>query len=911
LTLAQQFVSFGYPLIDVVLLGMAACLLLSPGARTPACVFVCAALMAALVADISWAWTRMGNLYPRGHLSEGGRLLSYLCWALAALHPSVARLAQGAASDPERLTQRRLVLLASSTLLVPLAVAVQSALNQPINMVIFAGGSIVLFLLALLRMNVLVKLLLGAITRNEQAIKREQTLRTTSAALVASTTRDSIYTAALNAVVALTEQTPPDFIGLATGTDGQLTFVSSMGRHAHGVNGTTLDFGPLIHPIRNAVMGRGAVELLREDCPDPFRVMNVHPDVAAMFLMPFFIQQDLRAAIIIASREDLPPESWATLEALSSQVALALESESLATDLHRRRSEERFRSLVQNTSDMISVIDADGIIRYESPSVARILGYDPAELVGTNWFTMIHPDDATFVQSFFVKVLNTQGVASPVELRLRHRSGQWVQVETIGTNLLHDPNVGGIVFNTRDIRERKAFEHQLHHQAFHDPLTGLPNRALFVARVEHALDRCKRHSCKLAVLFLDLDGFKYVNDSLGHEVGDALLISVAARIERALRPGDTAARFGGDEFTILLEDVQSAEDVALVAERVLRHLQEPIYIMGRELFISASVGVAINESPNDSPTDLLRYADVAMYRAKNSGKAHFELFDASMNKTAWDRLELEHALRQAIEREEFRVYYQPKVDLASGRIVGMEALVRWEHPQRGLVSPNDFIPLAEETGLVLRIGYWVLQQACHQARLWHDKYPSDPPLVMSVNLSSKQFGQPDLVPSIARVVRESGLPAQSLKLEITESIVMDDTEATIAKLHELKALGVQLAIDDFGTGYSSLSYLKRLPLDTIKIDRAFVAGVVDHAEDRAIVQAVTTLAHSLNLTVTAEGVETADVWEHLRGIGVELGQGYYFAGPLPSDALEAMLMQNLRTVGGVTTLRRSAALVHV
>ncbi len=907
----QKFFSVGYPLLDVLLLGIAARLMLAPGAKTQACVYICILLTAMLVSDISWAFSRIGNAYPRGDLIEVGRLLSFIAWALTALHPSVAGLSETSSRDPERITRQRLLLLALAVLLVPFAIVIQSSRKLPINMTIFAGGSTILFLLALLRMNVLVRLLLTAVNRNERAFKREQTLRATSAALVASTSRDSIYTAALNAVVTLTEEAPPEFIGFAAGSDGQLTLSTVITHEESGLVGTSLDLRELVQPIRTAVLGRGAVELVREDSPDPFNALGIPNTIKTMFLMPFFVQQELRAVILVASTRELPEYFWATLEALSSQVVLALESESLSADLHHRRSEERFRSLVQNASDMVSLVDADGIIRYESPSVSRILGYNPNELVGTNWFAMLHPDDAAYMRSLFVKILNTPGVASPIELRLRHSQGNWVHVETIGNNLLHDLNVGGVVFNTRDIRERKAFEEQLHYQAFHDPLTTLPNRALFVARTEHALERNKRHSGKLAILFLDLDGFKYVNDSLGHEVGDALLIAVAERISHALRPGDTAARFGGDEFTVLVEDVRSQQDAEQVAERILEQLQQPINAMGRELFVSASIGVVVNESQHDSALDLLRYADVAMYSAKNSGKAHFEIFDSSMNKAAWDRLELEYALRRAIEREEFRVYYQPKVELASGRIVGMEALVRWEHPQRGLVSPTEFIPLAEETGLILRIGHWVLTQACHQARTWHDRYPTDVPLVMSVNLSSKQFGQPDLVGSIARVLQESGLPASSLKLEITESIVMDDTETTIGKLHELKALGLQLAIDDFGTGYSSLSYLKRLPLDTIKIDRAFVAGVIYHPEDDAIVRAVTTLAHSLNLTVTAEGVETSEVWEHLRDLGIELGQGYYFSGPLPGDAMELMLAQKLRTLGGLTTLRRPALVTHI
>ncbi len=430
---------------------------------------------------------------------------------------------------------------------------------------------------------------------------------------------------------------------------------------------------------------------------------------------------------------------------------------------------------------------------------------------------------------------------------------------------------------------------ELAHQAFHDSLTGLPNRVLLLDRLEHALARATRHRNRNAVLFLDLDGFKVVNDSLGHHVGDQLLVAVAERLRVYSRPGDTVARLGGDEFAFLLEDIADQSDAVRVAERITDALRASFAVSGREVHATASVGIVISGAGGDDPARLLRDADVAMYRAKAKGKARYEVFDARMGADALRRLEAEADLRQAIERREFRVYYQPRVEIVSGHIVGMEALVRWDHPRRGLLSPAEFIPLAEETGLILPIGRRVLAEACGQARAWRDRYPGDPRLLMSVNLSVRQFQHPDLVEEITQVLRETGLAAGSLKLEITESVLMEDAAANTIMLRRLEALGVRLEIDDFGTGYSSLGYLKRFPVDVLKIDRSFVAGLGRDPEDTAIVQAMISLAHTLGLAVTAEGVETTDQLACLRDMGCELGQGYLFSEPLPSAAVGALL----------------------
>jgi diguanylate cyclase (GGDEF)-like protein len=426
----------------------------------------------------------------------------------------------------------------------------------------------------------------------------------------------------------------------------------------------------------------------------------------------------------------------------------------------------------------------------------------------------------------------------------------------------------------RDVTERKAVERELTRLAFHDPLTNLANRSLFIDRLQHALDRASRQESKIAVMFLDLDNFKVVNDSLGHKAGDQLLAHVSQRLVGCLRTADTAARLGGDEFTVLLEDLSSSEDVLAVADRIAEQLNAAFQLEGREVFVTASVGIAISTGDDDTAESLIRTADLAMYQAKTSGKARYAVFDPEMNDRAWQRLEIETDLRRALDRGEFVLHYQPIVDLASGRIEELEALIRWQHPKRGIVPPNAFIPIAEETGLIVPIGRWVLEQACEQLRAW-----GNDDLVVSVNLAARQFQDPQLLSEVGRVLTQTGIAPRQLKLEITESAAMHDAAATETTLRQLKALGVGLAIDDFGTGYSALSYLKRFSVDTLKVDRSFVNGIGHNIDDTAIVSAIVALARTMGLEVTAEGVETADQREHLRVLGCNRGQGYYFARP--------------------------------
>jgi diguanylate cyclase (GGDEF)-like protein/PAS domain S-box-containing protein len=552
-----------------------------------------------------------------------------------------------------------------------------------------------------------------------------------------------------------------------------------------------------------------------------------------------------------------------------------------------RTSEDRFRSLVQNSADVSMILRADGTIAYESSAVEQILGYAVTDRIDKPAFDRVHPDDRALADSLLAEVVLVPGVQRTGELRVRHVDGSWRFLETVLKNLLDHPAVGGIVVNYRDITARRALEDELKRQAFHDSLTGLANRALFADRLGHALERTRRLPHPIAILFVDLDDFKTVNDSLGHAEGDELLVAVAERFNKTLRAGDTIARMGGDEFAILVEDPPDVDAPINVAQRLLAALNAPFEHGSKELFVRASVGIAVSRSDSQTADELLRNADVAMYTAKSNGKNRIEVFQPSMHAAAIARLALKGDLERALERNEFFLVYQPIVRLGTGEIAGAEALVRWRHRDRGTVEPASFIPVAEETGLIVPLGRWVLEQACHQAREWNAS--SHRGVTMSVNVSGRQLVEPGFVDDVRDILRSSGLEAGLLTLELTESVLMRDAEATTAMLRRLKALGVRIAIDDFGTGYSSLNYLRRFPIDELKIDRSFVEGLREGPEQAAVVLSILKLGDTLGLDTIAEGIEDDAQLAELKILGAQFGQGYLFARPLVPAEISAML----------------------
>jgi diguanylate cyclase (GGDEF)-like protein/PAS domain S-box-containing protein len=722
----DELISMAYPLMDVLLIAVAARLAIGPGARTPAYYLLGSSLLMLLAADVAYFFAAVEQTYRPGHAADFGWLVAYVLFGAAALHPSMAALTEPEEEQEVRLTGSRMALLAAACVTSPLVHGIQALRGEQTEPYITLGGTVVIFVLVLLRLSGLVGQLSRTLTRTRKA------------------------------------------------------------------------------------------------------------------------------------------------------------------ETERKRTEERFTSLVQNSSDLVTVTDASGTITYMSPAVRSMLGHQPEDLIGKQLVTLMHHDDMPALRPVYREMVeHSASQPTRLEYRWRHRDGSYRDVDVTFSNLLREPSVEGIVLNTRDVTERKALEAQLAHQAFHDPLTDLANRELFRDRVEHALAR--RHGQPLAVLFLDVDDFKKVNDRLGHSAGDKLLLSVADRIRHCLREGDTAARLGGDEFGVLLEDTR---DASIVAERIRHAVGEPMSIDSHDACVTVSIGISMSSLGQGSADELLRNADVAMYAAKNRGKSRFEMFEPDMHVTAVRRLELEAGLRRALERDEFRVQYQPIVELASGGIAGVEALVRWAHPERGLLAPGEFIALAEQNGLIVPLGRWVLEQACSQARAWQRECPSEPPIYISVNLSAEQLTAPELIEDVTNALARSGLPAETLMLEITESVLMRDGEAAVARLEELRDIGVKLAIDDFGTGFSSLSYLQRFPLDVVKVAKPFVDEMNVRANGAALVRGIIELARTLDHDVIAEGVESCAQAELLNAMGCRFAQGYYFARPQGTSQVRELLLDS-------------------
>ena len=734
---------------------------------------------------------------------------------------------------------------------------------------------------------------LGAhVGKHEEAARRQKALATVGASLVASNTSEDIFRATTNVLRELLEPYPETVASIAIGDSTSMNIVGTTRRHEHVAPTGELDVAEMPAEVLESLGAGAPVHYDPVDSPAVQKLFDPR-STDAMSLIPLTIQHELRGIISVAGPKGLETEMYEALLDLAAKVSLAVESADLSENLHR--SERRFRSLVQNTSDVIAVTDSSGHILYVSPAVRTMLGYVPEELIGTFAFEFVHPDDAPTAQRFLLDVLTERRGTRRIEVKAHHADGSWRRLTINGTNMVRDQSVGGVVINIRDVTERTTLEEQLKYQAYHDPLTKLPNRTLFRDRLQLALDS----GTKPAVLFLDLDDFKAVNDTMGHAVGDELLNHVAERLADCLRPEDLAARLGGDEFAVLVEDAASVDDAARVAERVIDMLSRPFRLHGKELSVHGSVGVAAATSANDTADTLLRDGDVAMYMAKGRGKGRYEIFDPAMREEIIDRLQLRADLEHAIERKEFSINYQPTVDLATGEVTGLEALLRWNHPVRGMVPPSQFIPIAEETGLILPIGTWVLREAAKQARVWQQRF--DESLSISVNLSAAQLQQLDLVDEVARVVSDENLDPRSLVLEITESLLMYDMEETKKKLGEIRSFGVRVAIDDFGTGFSSLSYLHRFPVDVLKVDKSFIDDINHDGDKAALARAIIKLAETLNLETVAEGIEQEDQMDYLRMCGCRLGQGYLFTHPLDPRAMEAFLSEH-------TVRRRPAAL---
>jgi diguanylate cyclase (GGDEF)-like protein/PAS domain S-box-containing protein len=867
-TWLQTSVGVAYPLGDVFLLAALIRLAVDGGRRTPAFWLLVSSIVCLLATDSAYNLALLKGTFNYQLSYDAGWIFYYLLWGAAALHPSMRTLEEPAEDLRTRLTPLRLALLGGACLIAPGIRFVQSIHNPDVLVLIV--GSAVLFLLVVARMA-------GLVRQEARVVSRERALRGAGAELVAAAGNEQVAAAAISAVHRLLNAELP--VRLVLVTDGEAVVeASSDGAHGGRVGEGTRDW------LRSA---HESTRIVHSQVPPHVRGDLRLAEGQTAVVLPLTVRDEVRGALVVASPESVTGDVVDALGALATQVSLAVEGASLAADLHRRQSEARFRSLVAHSSDLITVLDADGIVTYQSPSIERVLGFRVDEIEGQRFDRLLSEHDRPLLAQLIAVEGTGAGDGHTVECAVKHRDGTTLTFEIQHTDLLHDEHVRGIVLNSRDISERKAFEEQLSHQAFHDPVTKLANRALFSDRVEHALMRAGRGIPEIAVMFIDLDDFKTVNDSLGHAAGDEVLQEVGRRLKIAVRPTDTVARFGGDEFAVLLDGVTGSADAADAAARILRALDMPVEVDGKNVFPRASVGICLVGEELDTPEaeDLLRNADVAMYMAKRDSKGSYRVFEPTMHERVVERLELRSDLQHALTLGQLELHYQPVVRLAGRDILGVEALVRWNHPTRGTIPPIQFIPVAEETGLIIPMGRWILETACHEGVRLQKLFPRSEALTMSVNLSVRQLQSETLVTDVRNALATTGFPAVSLVLEITESLMLSDTDFAMQQLHDLKALGIRLAMDDFGTGYSSLSYLSRFPVDILKMDRSFVGS----EDNEALTSAIIALGTSLSLEVVAEGIELPEQATSLEELGCELGQGYLFAKPMSSSALAEFL----------------------
>ncbi len=681
-----------------------------------------------------------------------------------------------------------------------------------------------------------------------------------------------------------------------------------------------------VHSIDAALTAAQAFALLSARCYDVALLDLRLPDGNGHEIMAYIRAHHPACRIIVASGDSQIESAIQSLrlgaydylrkpyepEELIKTVRNVVQKLQLERDnarmVHQLEQSEQWHRLLVNTSpDVIYTLDAGGRFTYLNDSIVGTLGYMPGELIGRDYTTLIAPDQMDNALYHFNERRTGERATRNLELLLRRKddllssltertSDQRVVVELSAMGMYRPTNLGmgeflGTYGVARDISARKQAEATIAFQAYHDLLTGLPNRSLFKDRLGQAMVYAKRHGQTMATLFLDMDHFKVVNDTLGHLVGDGLLQALAQRLRSSLREGDTLSRIGGDEFMLLLPHIRSRDNAAYIAQKIIASLKQPFNIEGNELYAGMSIGIAIYPDDGDNIETLIKHADIAMYHAKDHGRNDYKFFTQDLHKSFTGRLAVENEMRHALEKKEFEVFYQPQVAVESQRIRGMEALIRWNHPTRGIVSPNDFIPIAEESGLITPISEWVMSAACRQARLWRD---SDlPPITMAINLSARQIEHPQFVEKFLHCLHKHMSDGQGIEIEITESTLMRDMDGAIGKLRKLAEMGVEISIDDFGTGYSSLSYLKKLPINTIKIDRSFINDLTGHTNNGStIVAGIAAMAKGLKLKVVAEGVETREQLDYLQKLGCDTYQGFFFSRAVQADAATEILTRD-------------------
>ena len=875
LSLLPKLVSIAYPSGDIILLAAGIRLAVDTGKRRPSFYLMIASIVTLLATDFIYGILTRDNAYHHQLSLDVGWISFYVLWGAAALHPSMRGLSDAGVERAPHLTPTRLALLAGATLLAPVLEYFNARTLHDPDLIFMIGASVVLYGLVVGRMY-------GLVRQRERSASREHSLSRLSSRLVAATSQEDLVQATLEAGESLGGAGAHAVVCGMTDGDLQVGALRADG---------SLEAWVVPEGVRTKVAG------LSGDAP------RTLPDWLAGFL---HLEAGVRTAIvvaiqvadahdgwlIVAGAQAPSPEARASLGMLANQISLAVQRTALSKQMHQRASESRFTSLVQHASDLICVIDEAATIVYQSPSIHTVLGREAEAVVGRPFAELLHPDEQGRILRRLAEGSWAPGAAETIQCRLATHDGAARDFELIATDLRADAEVRGIVINGRDISERRAFEEQLTHQAFHDPVTHLANRALFNERVSHAAARARREPIMLSTIFIDLDDFKTINDSLGHAAGDLVLLETAKRISSCVRTVDTPARFGGDEFAVLLEDVEGLQTAVQTAERILEVLSEPLQIGHTTIAIRASLGVAVS-APGQAliADDLVRNADAAMYIAKGEGKGGFRIFEPAMHERVLARLQLRSDLQRALDVGEFELHYQPLVRLSDNFVTGVEALLRWRHPTKGVISPDDFIPFAEETGLIVAIGRWVLQEGCRWAAEMRRQVPGAVLPTIGINLSVKQLFHDDIISDVKQALAAAGLEARALTLEITESVLMTDTDLAAQRMTELQGLGVRLAMDDFGTGHSSLSYLNRFPLDILKMDRSLLAAGATPVTS-GLAMAVLGLGETFDLEVVAEGIEHPEQSSTLRDLGCETGQGFFFARPMPAMAMQRFLIDH-------------------
>jgi diguanylate cyclase (GGDEF)-like protein/PAS domain S-box-containing protein len=880
LALGTKLVSIAYPTGDILMLGVAVRMAVGAGRRSVAYYMVIAAIAGVLVTDSVYGWILLHGTYHPGDPLDGGWIVYYVLWGAAALHPSMTSVSQ-ADARPLKLTRTRILAIAAAALVAPVIEVVKASARHDSDALIVAAASIVLFGLVVVRM-------IGLAREQGVTAARERTMRRATGALVTATSATEIVRAAQDAVaiIAGPDALPTVLAIEAHDADHWLVGADPRG----GSDEIRLPLSALAQEVVDQLVRRVPVEI-----SDGREAFGLGPGPPPAFAVPILAQGELAGVVALLNATATSHPARDSLESLAAQVGLALESAALTKRGLRRESDLRLSALVQHSTDVILVLAPDMTVEYVSPSIAQILGYDPEDFAGRRLSDYVFEADLALLDSALGGVLaHASQNAEALEFRVAHCDGRLLHTECLVTNLLDDAAVGGIVVNLRDITERKQFEEQLTYQAFHDPITKLANRALFRDRVEHALRRRRDRGQPVAVLFLDLDDFKTINDTFGHVAGDRLLQTIASRLESALRVGDTVARLGGDEFSVLLDDVAHETEVSAIVEHLLDEIGAPLVLEEREISVQCSIGIAAIRLTGDAQaalteTELLRNADVAMYQAKAAGGNTYRYFKPEMQASVVSQLELRRDLKAAIGAEELTLAYQPIFDLATGEISGYEALLRWVHAVRGNVSPATFIPVAEESGMIIALGRWVLERACRDAVAFQKAATDQRRRAVSVNISARQLERVEIVDEVRNALRTSGLEPACLLLEITESLMIDDVELAIERLSALRELGVLVAVDDFGTGYSSLNYIRRLPINILKIDKQFIDSVDGSDKDSKLTAAIIGMARVLELRCVAEGVERPSQHARLRELGCDYAQGFLLARPMSADALAQLL----------------------